>query len=68
MTDIDYKWIAKETMNYLTVHYGGMSLSETLLIQNFSDFLQQQLNKSTRIDFDEAPMSIKELEKMGKSK
>lgn len=52
MTDIDYKWITKETRNYLTVHYGGMSLSETLLIQNFSEFLQMQLNKATRIDFD----------------
>lgn len=53
MTDIDYKWIAKETRNYLTVHCGGMSLSETLLIRNFSEFLQMQLNKSTRIDFED---------------
>lgn len=52
MTEIDYKWIAKETRNYLTLHLGGMSLSENLLIQDFSKFLQQQLNDATRVEFE----------------
>ena len=43
MSEIDYKWIAQKTSDYLTIHLGGMTLTETLLINDFSEYLQLKM-------------------------
>ena len=50
MTEIDYKWIARETGNYLAAHQ-NITRSEATLIQDFSEFLQMQSMESSKVDF-----------------